>query len=289
MTPGVSKAQTEQRQFKTLKDELAILSTKIEAAKKRLNNYQFDTEEHARLVKLLSDLNATKATLEPEVRALQACHKTLTDKVGDVDKKIAAKQLLISELDTKHADTKKTHATLTEEVRQLKIEKADLVSSKREELRKDLAGIEADKVEANKALKAVNQAVSKALKKSKALGPKAKKHDELTGAIKRAQIKLDGIESNITARTAAHKRADEAATALEAELDAKRKAFDEECHKWDVALKLKEKDLEEREGDANRVTQWNKKKAGLLRQAKMELEEIHGKPLRHIIIPPDEE
>lgn len=289
MTPGVLKAQKEQRQFKSLKDTLSELGTKIEAAKKRLADYQFDTAEHARLTELLKDLSALKATLEPEVRALQTRHASLTEQISRIDAQLKPKQEKLEELTRMGAAAKEIRDTLKEEIRQLKLAKTDLTSSKREKLRKDIAEIEGDKVEANKALKAVNQAISKALAKSKALNGKAKRHDELMGLIAQATKALGELEENIRTRTAAHKRAVDLLEATEAEIAKLRTDFDAECRKKDIALKLKEKDLEQREGDVNRVKEWNKKRLGLLRDAKTELEEIHGRPLRHIIIPEDTE
>lgn len=287
MSTGIATAQKEQRQFRTLKDELKDLSTKIDRAKTMLESFQFDQTQHEALKQLLIDLEASKAALEPQVRTLGTRHTSLTNAIAAIEARIKPMQEKLDAMVAQHKDTKEAHDALKEQIRQLKIEKADLVSSKRKELKDQLGGINRDKDAANAVLKDLNTAIGVAKRKAEGLKAKAKKHDDLVAAIEAAQGRLDTINKSIVNRTADQKRAQKALDDLDAELAAKRAKFDDYVKQRETAFNLRDKDFEVREGDLNRREQWHNKRSGLLRQAKAELEEIHGRPLRHIVIPPD--
>jgi chromosome segregation ATPase len=289
MKTGVAKSQQEQRQLGSLRAELKSLSDKIESAKKRLESYQFDQDAHTRLQELLAELSAQRDRLAPEVVRLERERKVIESQIEILNKSISAKQADLDAVTKLHGTTKEQLDTYREEIRILKLDRESLIASSKSSkvLKNSETGRQLEA--ASNALTQVNNLLARRQKKADDLADVEKRHDDLIGAIAEAQTAKDALDRTLKDMDAEKIKKQNALNDLDKELEEKRAAFNKECQEKEVALRLREKDLDERAGDLNRREQWHNKRSGLLRQAKSELEEIHGKPLRHIVIPPDVE
>lgn len=289
MKTGVATAQKQQRQLGPLQAKLNDLSGKIEAAKVRLESYQFDQEAHTKLQQLLKELSATRDSLQPEVARLEREHTASVKKLADIGVAISAKEAELDAATKLHTTTKDQRDLLVKEVAQLREDKRTLKAGKTQKSAVTRGEISADIVQAQKELKHVTDLLTSRSNKAKALKTKEDRYATIVAAIESADAALVKVNGNIKQREADEIKAKAKVDELEAQLLQMRTDFDAECKKKTTALNLREKGLEEREGDVVRREQWNDKRTGLLRNAKTELEEIHGRPLRHIVIPPAED
>lgn len=282
---GAAIAKQEQHQRSTLKDELNRLSGQIEAAKRRLETYKVDQAEYDKLLKLLEGLRAQRDALREELRFLERRQRKADADLKKTERKLATASERLAAIEG--SDKPAAHKALAAEVERLTGERDALVGAARSGHKEEISDIAKDTAEARRVLASLNTAVGKARKDLSSMSADQKKHKQLLADIEAAHDSLDELGRTIKARETEQKKADQKLADTRAQIEQERKDFDAECHKKDVALKLRGKDLDDREGEVGRQVQWTKERTGKLRQAKTEIENFHGKVLKHIIIPED--
>lgn len=289
MKNGVASAQEDQRQFGTLKAELARLGSLIEGSKARLASYQFNAEEEARVIAALSDMTAQKADLENELRDLRTQRviegrslEQITIALKDAKKKYEEYSALSS-------GRKDEAQRLKNDVHELTKQKADHTASRTESTRQRTAQANASIATLQQTITDLTNAIAQGTKEINGMAADRAAASALKASIATAEKRLKKITDEITRAERMTQDTHTKKAAVEAEIADERAAFEAYKKAETVTLNLREKDLEHREGELSRFTEWLKKKAGLLRDAKRELEEFRGRPLNHIVVPADEE
>lgn len=282
---SVAKSKKEQREYGSLKVELARIGDLIEKGKSRLASLAVDEKEEKRLLEALPQLQkqeqeilATISRLrgqETEARAAADRAKRDFEKVDGAYKATS----------TLHGEATGKTAHVGRQVNNLEQTKASLEASTKEKTREKTGKESKDIVDANSELGRIRAEITQATKELEDMTTNRKKAKEISADLTAANKRLKDLSGEIAGLEKVKGAKAKQVDALDESMAKKRQTHDEYIAAENKKLADREKGLLEREGDVNRQKQWIIGKAGLLRQAKRELEEFHGKILRHIVIP----
>lgn len=286
---GVSIAQEEQRQYKSLKSELARLSGLIKTAEGRLAAMTIDEAEEQRLTASLVTLRRQHQELTDSVRALSG-------------QKIAGdRELARAETAAKKAKEKyEQYSGLSETVKN----KLDDSRNRLEHVRKDTAAAIASarvaaaqkvadirkSVESAKAeLKVVVNEIAAAKKELAGMAANRAKNNVLAAGIPGKERTSAKLDEDIAAKERELAEKTSKVVLVDEVIAGKWDAFQKKCVTRETSIALATKDIEDREGRVSFAKENLRSKAALLRGAKQDLEQFHGKQLRHIVIVADED
>ncbi len=280
-----TEAAKAQRDVSDAQDKLSGVLKDIEAAEKRKGNIVIDTEEESRLRVSLDTLRKDIERLTPEADVLKTSvkdSKGQLTKISQDTKKEKAEYERISELRTVQSTAFKQENDIYESVKSKHGDVSDSLKTVIAEAHKSIA---AETQSARDELTSIKTDLGKGKKEIADMESERTKAKELAEENRDALRTLKKTEQAIAEkeRTLKEKLLTEAD--LDKKLKDKQTAFDLQCAKKSDDLDAREKDLKEREGKINRTVEWIKYRAGLLQQAKTEIENYHGHQLSHIIIP----
>lgn len=285
MSTAVSQVKDERAQYSSLKAELARLSSLIEAAKKRLESYQFDTAEADRVGSLLAELKKKKSALEADIRTATAQKKSKDRELGRIDTRLKVLKTKLDELEGVRGVEESKRKTLRDECAQLKKDKAALLENSRESRRVALQEISKKIADAADHLRDLNGEIDTKRKRLQHMDTTLSEEKALVARMKTRILSIENLDKEIAFREKILEGKKREIAGADVSMSTKREAHDAAIAKDWVDIRLARKDLEDREGQVNFLLNNLKDKAGLLKQAKQELEAFHGKQLRHIIIP----
>lgn len=286
---GAQIAQEDQRRLGSLKAELKRISGLIESGKARLDHMGVSTREIEKTELQLKDLAANRDTLRVSVRALERdtkiASRALSRIQADLKKKteeykrasedcgIAADKLVSLRAQIKE---------LSDEIRDMRISKREMIRIRSSEIAKDLAAATGE-------LDGIRRQIVAGKREIRTIEVKRVKVRELDAAIAAKKKRSGELDVTISEKSRVLEQKSGQITAVDESIAKKRADHDAQVHTDRVQLALEKKDLEDREGKISFAKQNLIEKARLLRQAKSELESFHGKQLRHIVIAAEED
>lgn len=282
---GLSTAKADREQLGSLKAELARIGDLIETGKRRLKNLEIDAAEEARLRDVLPQLKKSEEILRDSIARLTAAEtqaRNGTQRATGSLKAVSDAYKSTSEL---HAAATGRKARAERQVEILEGDAEAIKAGNRERGREEISKTDPAIVSANTILAKVRSDIASAKRQLATMDSKRKAHTRISNDIENLTNRAKKLDRKILDGERKLKKTEASIADVDAEIYRKRKAFDAECAKKTSDIDAREKDLMQREGTLDRVKKWVKEKGGLLKQAKTEIENYHGKALNHIIIP----
>ncbi len=282
---GVATAQTEQRQYKSLKGELERIGRLIEDGKARLDKMRVDGAEETRLLAEIPKLKQQEQELVESIARLKGAEVEAQNGTQRATK--AHRQV-----DDAYKSTSKNHilsvqkkVALEKTVERLEDSAGAIDASNKEKIRRDVSKTDPVLVAMNKALASIRADIVSCQKELDSMANRKKQSQNLTMTLRNLNRKKEKTERAIAEAESILKAKKAQINEIDVLIEQKRLQHDQECAKKTLELNDREESLKAREGAVLRVREWVKQKGRLLKQAKTEIEEFRGKVLAHIVIP----
>ncbi len=285
MNSGVATAQTEQRQYRSLKDELARIGTLIEDGKRRLNEMQVNEAEESRLLAELPKLRQDERELRDSIARLKGAETEAagsTQRATKAHRSVDSAYKSVSDLHGKAIGKK---MVVERQIESLESDAQSIAASNKEKVRRNVSKTDAALIAANNALAGIQAQIATAKKEIASMSTRRTQSASLFRSIRAQENHIVRLDKLVAATEKSLKGKQSQLLAVAEDIATQRAACDAECAQRAKDIDAREIDLKRREGDIDRVRKWVKDKGGLLKQAKREIEEYRGKVLAHIIIP----
>lgn len=282
---GVARAQAEQRKYRSLTEELVRIGNLIESGKSRLKSLQVNETEETRILERLPKLRQQEKDLLESIARLRGAETEAingTQRAQKAHRKISTAYRDTSDL---HTSAVGRQITLKRQVEVLEGYRESIVAANREKGRQSISKSDPVLVAMNRVLASIRAEIVEAKKDLASMSQRQKQSQNLSATLRNLNVRQRKLERDTTVAEKILRQKKDQINLIDHEIEKKRLEHDAVCAKMLADIEAEKTALAKREGRINRTVEWLKHRAGLLAQAKRELEDFRGKDLSHIIIP----